>query len=51
MKYAVNMGSGAVICIPCLMKIDSGIQKLMGGGGSQTYRQHGEIISPIFLSN
>jgi hypothetical protein len=37
MKYAVEMGSGAMIYIPGLIKIDSGIQKLMGlGGGTQT---------------
>jgi hypothetical protein len=31
MKYAVEMGSGAVIYIPSFIKIDSGIQKLMKG--------------------
>jgi hypothetical protein len=31
MKYAVEMGSDAMIYIPSLMKIGSGIQKLMGG--------------------
>jgi hypothetical protein len=31
MKYAVEMGSGVSIYIPSLMKIGSGIQKLMGG--------------------
>jgi hypothetical protein len=30
MKYAVEMGSGAVIYIPSLIQIGSGIQKLMG---------------------
>jgi hypothetical protein len=29
--YAVEMGSGAVIYIPTLIKIGSGIQKLIGG--------------------
>jgi hypothetical protein len=33
MKYAVEMGSGAMIYVPSLIKICSGIQKLMGGGG------------------
>jgi hypothetical protein len=28
------MGSGAVIYIPSFIKIGSGIQKLMGGGGA-----------------
>jgi hypothetical protein len=31
MNYAVEMGSSDVICIPSLIEIDSGIQKLMGG--------------------
>jgi hypothetical protein len=30
-KYAVEMGSGAMIYIPSLVKIGSGIQKLTGG--------------------
>jgi hypothetical protein len=32
MKYAVEMGSGPMIYIQMIFKIDSGIQKLMGGG-------------------
>jgi hypothetical protein len=31
MKHAVEMGSGAMICMPSFIKIGSGIQKLMGG--------------------
>jgi hypothetical protein len=31
MKYAVEMGSGAMIYIPSFIKIGSGIQKLLGG--------------------
>jgi hypothetical protein len=31
MKYAVEMGSGAMVYIPNLIKIGSGIQKMMGG--------------------
>jgi hypothetical protein len=31
MKYAAEMGSGAMIYIPSFVKIGSGIQKLMGG--------------------
>jgi hypothetical protein len=30
MKYVVEMGSGAMTYVPNLIKIDSGIQKLMG---------------------
>jgi hypothetical protein len=31
MKYAVGMGSGAMIYIPSFIKIGLGIQKLIGG--------------------
>jgi hypothetical protein len=31
MKYAVEMGSGAVMYIPSFIKIGSGIQKLIRG--------------------
>jgi hypothetical protein len=33
MKYAIDMGSGAMINILSFIKIGSGIQKLMGEGG------------------
>jgi hypothetical protein len=33
MKYAVEMGLGAVIYRPRFIKIGSGIQKITGGGG------------------
>jgi hypothetical protein len=42
MKYAVEMGSGAMIYIPSFIKIGLGIQKLMGGG---IHRQHGGRMS------
>jgi hypothetical protein len=45
MKYAVEMGSGAMIYIPSFIKIGSAIQKLIGG---YTYRQHGDRISLLF---
>jgi hypothetical protein len=48
MKYAVEMGSGAMIYIPSFIKIGLGIQKLIlgweGGGNSQTHRQNGDRI-------
>jgi hypothetical protein len=46
MKYAVEMGSGAVIYtyIRSLIKIDSDIRKLIGGD-LQIHRQHGDRIS------
>jgi hypothetical protein len=43
MKYANEMGSGVMTYIPSLIKIGSGIQKLIGGD-SQTHRQHGDLI-------
>jgi hypothetical protein len=36
MNYAVEMGSGAIIYRPSLIKIGSGIQKLIGGIHIQT---------------
>jgi hypothetical protein len=33
MKYAVEMGSGAMICRPSFTKTGSAIHKLLGGGG------------------
>jgi hypothetical protein len=41
-KYAVEMGSGAVMYIPSFINIGSTIQKLMGD--TQTHRQHGDHI-------
>jgi hypothetical protein len=43
------MGSGAMIYIPGFIKIDSGIQNLMGGGDSQTHRQRGDFISLLLF--
>jgi hypothetical protein len=49
-KYAVEMGSCAVIYIPRSMKIGSGIQKLIGG--MHRHRQHGDFISLlVFFKN
>jgi hypothetical protein len=31
-KYAIKRGKGAMIYIPSFIKIGSGIQKLIGGG-------------------
>jgi hypothetical protein len=45
MKYVVEMGSGSLIYISCLIKTGSGIQKLMGGGNTQTHRRHGNRIT------
>jgi hypothetical protein len=52
MKYAVEMGSGAMICIPSFIKIGSAIQQLMAGGDTQTHthnhRQQRDLISLYF---
>jgi hypothetical protein len=48
MKYAVEIGSGAIICVPSFIKIDSAIRQLIGGD-TQTCRQHGERISLFFF--
>jgi hypothetical protein len=46
MKYAVEMGSGAMIYIQSFIKIGSGIQRLIGD------RHHGDRISlPSFFQN
>jgi hypothetical protein len=45
MKYAVEVGSGAMICVQILIKIASGIQKLVG----EINREQGDCISPLLL--
>jgi hypothetical protein len=49
MKYAVEMGLGAVIYVPSFIKIGSGIQKLLIGiyrqTGTHTHRQQRDLIS------
>jgi hypothetical protein len=47
MKYAVEMGSGAMIYIPGFIKIGLGIQKLTRG----IHRQHGDRISLLYFLN
>jgi hypothetical protein len=42
MKYAVEMGSGAMTYILSFIKIGSAIQKLMQ---EEIHRQYGDIIS------
>jgi hypothetical protein len=34
MKHVIEVDSDAMIFIPCFIKIDSGIQKLIGWGGN-----------------
>jgi hypothetical protein len=45
MRYAVEMGSGAMICIPSFVKIGSGVRNLMGG----MHRQQGDLISLLLF--
>jgi hypothetical protein len=48
MKYAVEMGSGAMVYILNFIKTGSVIQKLIGGN-TQTHKQHGGRISLILF--
>jgi hypothetical protein len=49
MKYAVEMGSGAMIYIPSFTNVYSAIRKLISRGytNTQTHRQHEDRISLI----
>jgi hypothetical protein len=49
MKYAVDMGSGAMISIPSFIKLGSGIEKLIGGHTQTAWRLHTSIF--IFFKN
>jgi hypothetical protein len=48
MKYAVEIGSSAMIYIPSFVKIGSGSQKLIGED-TQTHRQRGYRISLLLF--
>jgi hypothetical protein len=48
MKYAVEMGSGAMIYIPVFIKIGSAIQKLISGD-TQTHRHQGDRINQLLF--
>jgi hypothetical protein len=46
MKYAVEMGLGAMIYIPNFIKIGSGVKKVdKGWGDSQPHRQEDDLRS------
>jgi hypothetical protein len=52
MKYAFEMGPGAMIHIPSFVKIGSGIEKFDGGGThthSKTHRQQGDLVSLLLF--
>jgi hypothetical protein len=38
-KYDIEMGSDAMVHVPSFIKIGSGIQKLLGGGGIHVQTQ------------
>jgi hypothetical protein len=40
MKYAIEVGSSAMIHIPSFITIGSGIQELMAGGGGGGLKRH-----------
>jgi hypothetical protein len=48
MKYAVEMGLGAVIYVLSVIQIGSAIQKLIQGRSTDTHTQQGNLIS-LFL--
>jgi hypothetical protein len=51
MRYAVEMGSGTMICMPTFIKIGSGLQTLIWGD-TQIHRQYGDHINLLlFLQN
>jgi hypothetical protein len=45
MKYAAEMASSDMICIPVFMNIGSGVKKLIGGN----YRQHSDHLSLLLF--
>jgi hypothetical protein len=49
MKYAVVMGSGAMIYIQTFINTGSGIQKFKGGGGYTDKQYGGRICPPLFF--
>jgi hypothetical protein len=50
MKYAVEMGSGAMIYIPSFINIGSGIQKLRVDSQTDRHRKYYNPISLLFFS-
>jgi hypothetical protein len=47
MTCATEMGSGAMICKPSLIKIGSGFRNLIGG--KHTQRQNGDCVSLLLF--
>jgi hypothetical protein len=44
MKYAIEMGSGDVVCIPSFIKIGSDIQRWLEVIHIQTHREQGDHV-------
>jgi hypothetical protein len=49
MKYAVEMDSVAVIYVPSLIKIGSGIQKLLGGIHRHTETSDNSVLANVSI--
>jgi hypothetical protein len=49
MKYSIQMGPGAMIYISSFINIDSGIQKLIRGGGIHRHKQYGNCINLLLF--
>jgi hypothetical protein len=49
MKYAVEMGSGAMIYMPSFIKFGSDIQKFVEDIYTDRHRHQGDLISLLFL--
>jgi hypothetical protein len=49
MKYAVQMGSDTMVCIPSFIKTNSGIQKLIERGDTQKHRHTDSTVSHNLL--
>jgi hypothetical protein len=49
MKYAIEIGSGAMTYMPSFIKIGSRIQKFIAGIYRQTHREQGDLISLFFI--
>jgi hypothetical protein len=49
LRYALEMGSGAMICMPSAVNIGSGIQNLIRGIHRHTCRQHGDVTILLYF--
>jgi hypothetical protein len=49
MKYAFQVGSGVMICIPSFIELGSAIQTLIGGGVTKRHGQHNDRITLLLF--